>query len=182
MCWLLYDDSSSWDVVCGRHGGGCQSLGWGSLHFGSELKSQAWSISCVPRQKAPKSFTLERVEHLSQAFCTELRDHCLLTLHSTSPPVVPLAGRSVPRQEKLLVPMVSPPCSPPHPFKFNWTCTAKPPPLSRHRLHFWSLQPPSSDSGEQTLSSDPAEVWGGIWKLSPPAKPCSRYNSNGLGI
>lgn len=26
--------------MCGRHGGGCQKLGWGSLHFGSELESQ----------------------------------------------------------------------------------------------------------------------------------------------
>lgn len=94
----------------------------------------AWSTSCAPGQKAPQSSTLERTEHPSQAFCTELRDHCLLTLHPTSPPMVSLAGRSVPRQDKLLAPMVSTPCPPPHPFKFNWTCTAKPPHVSRHPI------------------------------------------------
>ena len=120
--------------------------------------------------------------HLSQVFCAELRGHRLFTLHPTSPPMVSLAGRSVPRQEKLPVPMVSPPCPPPLPFKFNRTCTAMPPHLSRHPILTSGLSNhvPLIQEGKPYFQILP-EVRRRTWKLSPPAEPCSRYKRDGLG-
>lgn len=108
------------EMLCVGGMGRVSETGLGKPTLWFRVGVSAWSTSCAPGQKAPQSSTLERMEHPSQGFLHGAQGSLLLTLHPTSPPMVSLAGRSVPRQDKLLAPMVSTPCPPPHPFKFNW--------------------------------------------------------------
>lgn len=167
-------------LAVGAMGDG-QRLCWGSPHT---LQFRVWVSGIFSPSLFPMlqgrwclSFPWWRGWHICPRFSVPSSEV------ATFLPMVSFAGRSVPRQEKLPVPMSSPPCPPPLLFKTNRTCTAMPLHLSRHLIlrSGLSSHPPLIQEGKPYFQI-PLEVWKATWQLSPAPRPCSRPKRDGLGM
>ena len=126
-----------WDSPGKNTGVGCHFLfQCMKVKSESEVAQSCLTLSDPTDCSLPGSSSLPQWRGWSIRLRLSARSSGITAYSPFTPPHRPwsLAGRSVPRQEKLLVPMVLTPCPPPHPFKFNWTCLTKPPHASRYPI------------------------------------------------